>query len=240
MILQITQFEYNVFFGLTILLLITKAALSIYLGKRLLDSKKETGKIKLNFITAFFVLILCLFISRLFYLYFDFFLTKLDPTTYYLMPNVWVWKIAGIALSIGFAFVLYTLDKKALKFKLKGIPAYCTLGSEILVLIIPVNSQEDFVFVSGVGIIGGLGAIMVLIIFLYIGIKIPGLRKPSFMITLGLVTYVLGALLFNEFIVSLLISIFGPQFRVTAYTLFMILKILGLIIIAFSVTKFSI
>ena len=240
MVSEISGFELNLFFILTIILLVVKGTLSIYLGKKIFDRKKESGKWSLDFITAFFILIVCLFVSRLIYMYFDFVLTRFDPDTYYLMPNVLVWKMAGIFGSVGIAVVLFTLDKKALKFKLKGIPAWYTLSVEIIVFILPVNSREDFVFISALGILGSISSLLVLIIFLYIGIKIPGLRKPSFMLLTGLIIYIVGAALFNEFVVSTLIGLYGEQFRVMAYTLFMVLKIAGLIIVAFSVTKFSI
>ncbi|MHA1274224.1 MAG: hypothetical protein ACTSVV_06545 [Promethearchaeota archaeon] len=237
---QISAFELNFFLALTIILISVKLLLSIYLGKRIYYSKKETGQFSLNFITAFFVLIVSLLISRLFYLYFDFFLTKLDHTTYHLMPNVLIWKIGGVISASGFAFVLYVLDKKALKFKLKGIFVYIIIIGEIIVLAYPVKTAEDFTFVSELGIITGVGAFLVLFIFLYIGIKIPGLRKPSFLMLSGLVIYAIGGILVNEFVVSLFVAIYGYDIRFLLYLLFIILKIIGLIIIAFSVTKFSI
>jgi hypothetical protein len=240
MTIEITDFEFTIFFILTIILLITKATLSIYLGRKLLKSKKETGKFKLNFITAFFFLMVCLFISRLVYMYFDFFLTRFDPELYYEMPNVLFWKIGSFFNAIGLAIVLYTLDKTALKFKLKGILAYVLVGFAVVNLLFPVNSQEDFTLLSAIGIFMSAASLMVLVIFLYIGIKIPGLRKPSFFMLAGLITYAFGGLLYNEFIVTILINLFGGDIRITAYSLFVILKIIGLVIVAYSVTKFSI
>ncbi len=180
-----SEFELNLFLGLTLILLAVKGILCIYLGKKLLDNKWETGKWTFNFITAIFVLLLSFLISRVVYLYFDFFMTKLDADTYYLMPNILIWKW-GVALStIGFVVLLFFLDKKVLNLKLKGIPAYFVLGIIVLMLILPVNTLEDFVFVSSLGIVGGTSGIMVLVIFLYIGITIPGLRRPAFWILAG-------------------------------------------------------
>ncbi len=240
MAIEITEFEFNLFFILTIILLIVKGLLSIYLGKKLQKSIKETGKFKLNFISAFFILMVCLFISRLVYFYFDFILTRFDPATYHQLPNIIFWKLGSSFNAAGLVVVLYTLDKTALKFKLKGILAYIVIAFIVISIAFPVYTAEDFTLLSAIGIFMAAVSLIVLFIFLYIGIKIPGLRKPAFLILTGLVTYAIGGTLYNEFVVSLLINIFGPDIRIMAYTLFVTLKIIGLIIVAFSVTKFSI
>ncbi len=235
----LNEFEFNLFLTLTILLLIVKGLLCVYLGKKLLDKKKETGKWTMTFVTAFFFLLVSLLVSRLIYMDFDFILTQFDPDTYYLMPNLLAWKFGVLFSTVGFVILLVILDYKVLKFKLKGIPAFFVLGVVALILFIPVNNSDDFVFVSGLGIIGGAAGFMVLVIFLYIGIKIPGLRRPAFLILAGLITYVAGSVLYSEYVVAILISIYGLGIRVIAYSLFMFLKIIGLFIMSYSVTKFS-
>lgn len=236
---DISDFEFELFFVLTTILINCKLLLSVYLGKKLIDKKKETGKFKLSFITAVFVFIVSLFVSRLLYMYFDFYLTKFDTSTYYLMPNVLIWKIALFIGSVGFAFVLFTVDKKVLKFKLKGILAYLTLGIALLILIWPVKSFQDFVFISGLGITIGLSGFVIFIIFLYIGIKVSSFRKPSFLIDIGFMIYAIGSLVINEFILTPLRAMFGSQIHSVLYLIYMILKITGLLILSYGFIEFG-
>ncbi|MGV9200514.1 MAG: hypothetical protein ACOC4M_17030, partial [Promethearchaeia archaeon] len=124
-------FEYRLFFILTVIILITKVVLAIYLGKKIHNKKKREKELKIDFIFSVFILMVCLFISRLLYTYFDFFLTQFDNQKYYIMPNILYWKIASFVAAAGFAFTLYVIDKKVLKFKLKGSLAYLYLAAAL-------------------------------------------------------------------------------------------------------------
>ena len=117
--------------------------------------------------------------------------------------------------------------------------SYLILGGSIFILFYPVNSPEDFQFVSAVSIVSSLGTVLIPVIFLYLGIKIPGLRKTALMITLGFIIYALGPILVNDAILEVLRTTYGDQIHIIIFFLFITLKITGLIIISYSVTKFS-
>ena len=127
--------EFNTIVALTIALLIVKLIISLYLGKKIIERKKETGKISYGFVTSLFVLTICLFISRLFYFQFDFIFSQMDPTTYHIFPNYIPWKIAAFMSGLGYANFIFVIDKKILGFKLKGIITYIVIFVSVLILI---------------------------------------------------------------------------------------------------------
>jgi len=230
------SFQYTLFLSLTIILLIVKTLLTLYILRKILEKKKETGQFKIDFVFGMFILFICLIISRVIYIYFDFFLTYFDSEVYY--KHVLYWKLGFLPSAVGLAVVNYILDKKILNFKLKGITAYMILGGAILVLFWPVNSQEEFQTISAISFISSAGTILIPIIFIYLGIKIPGLRKTAFMITIGFAIYALGPILVNDAILDVLRTAYGEEMHVIIFFLFITLKIIGLIIISYSVTKF--
>lgn len=239
MSIEPNSYEFNLFFTLTIVVLAAKLLLALYLAKKILDKKKETGKISFDFIFSVFVMMLCLFISRLFFTYFDFFLTKFDESKYWKMPNIIYWKIASFISTLGFLIVLFIVDKTVLNFKFKGVLSYLMLIINIVQLLYPVNSAKDFEFVSSLSYISlGIGAIIPLI-FLYIGIKTPGLRNISFLIVSAIIIYVIGGLLVGENILEPLRKTFGPQIHITVFFIFLISKIVGLCLLTYAVSKFS-
>ena len=239
MAIKPNSFEFNLFFILTIIVLAAKGLLTLYLGKKVLNKKKETGHFSIDFLFSVMILILCLFISRLFYTYFDFFLTKFDESTYHMFPNVVYWKIAGFIAAMGFAFVLFIIDLKVLNFKYKGLFCYILILLSLIQLLFPVNSAADFELVSSLTLfLLGIGFIFPAV-FIYIGIKTPGLRKISFMIVLGCIIYTIGGIIVGEYILAPLREIFGPQIHITAFFIFLFSKLTGLTLLAYSVSKFS-
>ena len=239
MIFQISNVEYNVFLALTMVLLATKAILGTYLGRKIVKKKRETGEFKADFVFAIFVFMIALFVSRIIYVIFDFHLTRFDPSTYWLFPNIIYWKLGVFISGIGFSYVIFVIDKKALQFKFKGIFAYFSVGMAILILAWPVNSSSDFAAVSFLGIIASSTGLIIPIIFIYLAAKIPGLRKPSLYLTFGFIIYALGASIINEFLLTILRELYGPQIHIVLYLVYLILKMGGLTMIAYGITNFS-
>ncbi|MFW9971649.1 MAG: hypothetical protein ACFFDF_15745 [Candidatus Odinarchaeota archaeon] len=231
------SFEYNLLFTLTIILIIAKFSLTIYLAKRVFEKAKERGKFEINFVFGIFILMLGLLISRLIYFYYDFFLTLYDQALLHIMPNIIFWKIASFISSLSFISLIFIIDRKMLKFKFKGILAYFLLGVALFQLIYPVFTAEDFQLISAVGMLGLLVMILIPALFIYIGIKRPELRKISFIFVLGAVCYFLGSIIESEFIVAPLQALFGAEFRFVIFLMSLILKIGGLIIITSSSMK---
>ncbi|MGV9202903.1 MAG: hypothetical protein ACOC44_02660 [Promethearchaeia archaeon] len=221
-------------------ILIVKFILILYLGKNVHEQKKKTGEYKVDFLFSVFILVIFLFISRIFFTYFDFFLTEFDSTTYYEFPNYLYWKMGVIFSSIGIAFVLYIVDRKVFNFKFKGIFTLIVIAGALIILFIPINSPTDFTTASFLLIFTQVGTVLIPLMFIYIALKTPGLRKTALFIAIGFIFYGLAALLINESFVILMRDLFGSQAHIIMFFFFMVFKIIGLFLIARGVTQFGI
>lgn len=239
MIISPNTFEFNLFLALTIIILIVKLFLALYLLNKVRIRKKETGTLNFDFLVSICILMFCLFISRLLFAIFDFYLTQFDTSKAYLYPNIIVWKFAALSSSIGFTVILYTIDKEILNFKLKGSLAWLMIIATAIQFFYPVNTAEDFEMLGVIGIFGNIVAIIVPLIFIYTGIKIPGLRKWSFLIAIGIIIYAIGSNLVIEPVLIPLRALYGPEIQITMYFLLFIFKIAGLVMFTYGVTKFT-
>lgn len=240
MALELTPLEYNTFFVLTIILIAVKTTLAIFLGKKMYDRWKETGEFNFGFVFGVFVVVVCLLVSRLFYIQFDFILTKFDPNKFYLMPNVLIWKIASFIISFGYAVFVFIVDKKIFNFKLKGIIAYIVLFFGILLLIYPVDSAASFQIAASFALAANLVGIVIPAFFFYMGLKAPKFRKHCFTIAIGVILYAIGANITVESFLAALSTVFGLDIRIIFFFLSLIFKATGLTLFTYGVTKFVI
>lgn len=234
----LTDFEFNLFLVLTIITIITKIVLSLYLLKRILNDKKKTGQLSYNFVFSLFILIVCLLISRLFFFYFDFILTKYDSDKYYLYPNIIFWKVGMFIAFLGYANLLFTIDKKAFDFNFKGILAYIVVASGLFILLYPINSYEDFNIVYIVVSISSLVGIVIPILFIIMGFKTQGdIRKGAFIFALGAILYLVSMNLVNTNVLEMLGEMYGSQMRITMFFLYIVFQVCGLILLTYGAIK---
>ena len=234
----LTDFEFNLFLVLTIIAIITIIVLTLYLLKRVLNEKKKTGHISYNFVFSLFILMVCLLISRLIFFYWDFFLTKYDYDKYFLYPNIIYWKVGMFIAFLGYANLLFTIDKKAFDFKFKGILAYIIVASGLFILLYPINSPEDFNIVSIVFSIASLIGIVIPILFIIMGFKTQrDIRKGAFMFALGVILYLVSMNFVNTSLLELLGEMYGSQMRITMFFLFIVFQVSGLILCTYGAIK---
>ncbi len=237
MLIAPDSLEFKFLFILTIILMVGKVIIIIFLFNKIIKKTRKEGKFEFDFLFSIFILILTLLISRILYTYFDFFLTQFDYTLYYKFPNILFWKIAGLIYALGFLCVLYVIDKKGLKFKLRGIPAWIMLILALFRFFYPVYSSEDFNFVSLLELFQIPFILLIPVIFIYIGIKISGVRKVAFLIVIGFLIYGLGLLLVDENILEPLRIKYGVQIHVYIFFISLLSKIIGLSLMGFGVSK---
>lgn len=235
--------EYQIFFILVILLLAAKFSFSVYLGIKIYKKTKNQGKFSFDFIFGVFTLMVCLFISRLLYFFYDFYLTQFDPDNFLYHDALTIWAFASLISTIGYSMAMFTVDYRVLHFRLKGIFAYIIIGVGIFDFIYVmggfVDSLAAFSFVNGILIISNVLAIIIPIIFFYIGIKTIGLRKTAFIIAFGVIIFSIGSSLVLQPILSPLRDAFGDTVQVTVFFLFFIFKLIGLGMFSYGVTQFS-
>lgn len=239
MILQITELEYNIFFVLTIILIIIKFALSSFLAVKIYKRKKETGKFTYGFVFGVFVFISSMLVSRVLFLYFDFYLTRFNPSTYHEMPNLLVWKVAMYIYTIGGSVFVYIIDKKIFDYKFKGILSYLLLILGTIQLLYPVNTAEDFQIISILDVRFLIIGIVLPLYFFYLAWSPSPNRILCITIATGIIFYMLGAAITIEYVMTQLTSTFGREIRITIYFISLILKVLGLFLCVHSMISFA-
>jgi hypothetical protein len=243
MALEANSLEYQVFYILVVLLLAAKLSLSVYLGNKIYKKTKKSGEFSFDFIFGVFCLMICLFFSRLLYFFYDFYLTKFDAANFLNADALLIWSFASFISTIGYSIAMYTVDHRVLHFKLKGILAYILIGIGIFDLIFIlggfVKTEDAFGLVNGLLIAVNLLAIVIPVIFFYIGTKTTGLRKISYTIAFGVIIYSIGSSLVLEPILSPLRNVFGNLIHIPIFFMFFILKLVGLAMFSYGVSQFS-
>jgi len=237
MTIEPNSFEFQLFFVLTVILLIIKLMISIYLAREIYAKKQKSGHFSLDFLSSLFILIICMFISRVFYIQFDFVFTQFDPEKYHTFPSAQLWQIGSFIIMLGYGFFIFTVDKRLLDFKLKGILSYILIIVGIIILVYPINTSEDFGFVASLLLIGNLAGVVLIIIFIYIGIKTPDLRKTFYSMAFGIIIYAIGANLVNTQILEMLMNAFGSEIQIVMILLFLIFKITGLTMVLYGASN---
>lgn len=235
------SFVFGLILGLTIFIMVVQAGIFVYLGRRILEKRKEKEIVSFDFIFGVFLLILFLLIARIFYSIFDFYYTQFDQSLYYISPNIWFWKMGEVFTGIGPAILIFIIDKKILGFKFKGILSYILIAGIIAGFVYPVSNTFDFQMVSSIGLISGFGAAIIPIIFIYIASKSTGeVKKIAILILVGFILYIVGSLLVLDNLVTFLVSLYGSNMQIVLYITSTGLKSIGLIIFSFGATKFKI
>jgi len=226
----------------TVAVVIIKFSIVMYLSVKIHKRKKE-GSLAVPFMRGFMLLILCLFISRLFYMAFDFYFTTgpaqaFDQTLYANHPGVYFWQIAQFITSIGLGIITFMTDRILLNFKFKGIFAYIVLAGGIFALVYPVNNFNDFNFVETVGILPDLGLIVTFACLVNIAVKTTGIvRRNASILIVAIVCYIIASLVVNASVINGLTTLLGIQMDVYVYLMQAILKIIGITLMAYGASR---
>lgn len=240
MAIEVNSPEYFMIFGFTIMVLAVKLLMSGYMLRNIMKRRKEGQMVSTWFLWAFFILIFCLFISRVFYVLFDFYFTKFDMTTYYVYPNYWYWKMGNFFAGFGLIYMVFALDRRLLQFKLKGIIEIFMAGGLIAVMIYPIETMDDFNFVSVLYVIPLFGIVVLPLIFIKIARESTGdLRKISFSIIIGIILYTIASFAVNAAIVTALNEATSRSMDVLLYLIQTLLKMIGIVLLAYGASKFQ-
>jgi len=233
--------QFEILFGLTILVDIIKFILFLILLKNLIQYKNKRERPAYNLLVGFTILMFCLFLSRFFYIIFDFVLTKFNISLYPLSPNIWFWKLGSATSSIGLIHILYFLDKKIYNLKFKGIFGILPLIGAIILILFPIKNLEDFQILSFISIFFATGAIIVLIIFTDLIRKTVGsVRRMGIFIVTGLILWTIGGTFLNINIVNYFIEMIGNWIQIPIYIISAMIKIIGLILFSNGAIKLEI
>nr|MDO8111998.1 hypothetical protein [Candidatus Sigynarchaeota archaeon] len=229
---------YEIPFILTLIILLVKLILCIFLSYKVAKKRKEENVVAIQFLSGVLFLMLVLFLSRILYMIFDFFLTKFVQVTYPIFPNIWYWKTASLISAYGIGVLLLIIDRRILQFKFKGIFAIIVFAAATFQFFYPVSTTDDFQFVSTIGVVGSMAMLVIPILFFWIGAKTPGLRKIAFSVAFGAIIYAVGGSLVSATFINIFIGVGLTQDMVYAISIGM--KAVGLVLITYGATHFSI
>lgn len=228
MVIVLNSFEFQLLFVFTLTTILIKIIVVIYLANVKFRIYKKQGKFSLDFIFGFIIFIICLIITRIILLYYDFYLVKFDPEAYYIEPNLTYWRVAQFIAGLGLVTLLFITEKTVLMFKTKGILTCIFFPLNFINLLYPVNSAEDMAFLNLIGAIIFSINIFIPLVFYYIGFKTPGLRKMSFNFANGIILYCIGIIIVGEAFIAPFSEIYGPQIRFTMHLFSILVKAFGL------------
>ena len=160
-----------------------------------------------------------------------------DPNLFHTYPAILCWKIATLVSMIGYATFLFTIDRKILDFRFKGIFSYIIMGFALFAFFYPVNSSKDLEFLAIILLFANIVAIIIPILFFYIG-RDQEYRKPAYMTAIGIIIFAIAANITNESLVHYIEVVFGQGTRIFLHLLSGILKVSGLLIFSYGITKF--
>lgn len=232
--------EFYMILGFTLITICIKLILTIYIGLRIHQKKKEEGVVGLEFITAVMIMIFALFLSRVFLTVFDYHYTKFDMDLYPNEPQIWFWKAGQLIATLGEAYVVFILDKKIYNFKFKGMISLLMIISAMALLLYPVHDLSGFEVLSILSVICMLGIAILPITFINIALKSSGeLRRTAWMLVSGMLLFIIGSIIINASILNALQEAFDRSFDVLMFLIQTILKGIGMIMIAYAATKFN-
>ncbi|TFG00401.1 MAG: hypothetical protein EU541_02420 [Promethearchaeota archaeon] len=235
--MAITSLENNILFILTVILLIGKAIFALYLGKTVYEKKKNLGYLEFDFLFGFFIFIVFLFISRIFYMIFDSFLTQFDPSLQYLPQNIIFWKLGSFFSLIGVSFILFIIERAIFKFKFKCIPSIFVIISNFIILFTPSNTLIDFRILSILLFVSFSVSLIIPITFIYNGIKYPEIRKVSIMLGVGALIFFIATGSVSHILSDPIKIFLSEKWEIFKYFPFFIGKLIGLAIVSYFSTN---
>jgi hypothetical protein len=230
-----SSYEFNLKLMLNLFLLAIKLIFSIYLGKVILRKKKESGTIEFNFVTSYFLLLTLSTVANVFFIYLLYF----DPAMYHLMPIVIIWKLGTFFEYLSYLPVFVAIEWRVLNLKLKGVPSSVLVFIAFLVLFYPIDSADDIEFLSSFVIVAVIAGLFIFVVFLYLGIKIPGLRKPAFLYVFGAIINTIGQQLMAENLLIYLSEEYGQPAYTSMQIFALTLRVIGLLMAVIGISQFE-
>lgn len=226
-------------FYLTIFLIVIKFVLCLFLGKKVVDKKRNQIEAGVKFLSATTVMMAGMFIARILFTIFDFHYTHFDRNTYILPEPLFLWKLSFGMLTVTLFYMIWVLDKVIVQNKFKGIPAIILIIVGFIVIIYPVETVEDFELMSLISLVVNMMALLVPAVFSYVGKHSSGdIRKSAYFIAFGLMLYIISTILVNEGIILPTSALLGFDTGILLWILSISGKCIGLVIFSQFAAKF--
>ncbi|MEX2715457.1 MAG: hypothetical protein Q6370_004055 [Candidatus Sigynarchaeota archaeon] len=219
---------YELTFYFTLLLLGIKAFFMIYLAHLIILERKKEEKMPLAIFYGGFVMFVTLFISRLSYFIFDFVLTRFNVMEYTYFPNIVFWKVGTFSGAVVGLAILFPVERVILLNKTKSLLSFFLILTAIVQFLYPVRpgNNEDFTLVSSIGTFANLALLLIFIVFFWLGIVSPGLRKLVAVMIASVIIYSVGGLMVSAHIIIVFLPFMS---RDVVYAVSISLKLIPLV-----------
>lgn len=209
----------------------------VILSKLTISSVKEKKSFDLK--VGFGLMCLFLFIARIFWTYLDFYLTQFNTHEIYeSFLNGAIYKTATIFIGLGLLSFIWSIEKSELNMKLKGIPSISLLVLLIIMIFSPLENLIDFNRIAKLQLYMNLFGLLIPILLVVKGFSKKS-KKYYILAAAGTVIYALGANLLNEVIMMAMRNSFGNIALYINYSLLLLFKSAGLIIMYLSVKSIN-
>jgi len=129
---------------------------------------------------------------------------------------------------------MFSIDKSVLEFKFKGIFSYIVLGIGILYLF-----NQGFIVEMSLNVIYTLIAVMIPLLLFYVGSKNPKLKRPAYMISIGVILYAIAMLLLIASVLELVDQLWGSNGVVVLQIVNFVLKFIAIAFLTYGVLNFK-
>lgn len=243
MYIESGTFEYAFLLILTIILLLFKIVATGIILKLVLEKRKKVGKLQVDFLFCVLIFFIALLVSRIFLMLFDFHYTHFDTTLQHLWPAAFCWQLAYFIFFLAAAFFVFILDKKAFEFRLKGSIAYIITGLAFVLLLYPVRTAEDFIFITYLLLVAMGFSFSLVIFFAYMGRNAPkgsNLRKFSYSALIGVIFFAIGSNAVNPGILVPLLDAFGDAILLYLWLITLSFKLVSFGLWTYAAVKFDV
>ncbi len=245
-LIEPTTPEFQVILGLTIATIVLKFGLAAYFLRNILLARKmrmdgSRDVPATSFMWAVFWFMLFMGIERIFLIYFDY-LTGFDVNEYLVPdPNARLiyWRLGMFFANVGQALLYVIADLKVFGNKFRGIPGIVVLFKGSLFLFFPIQTLGDLTLLGTIDTIIGVPIHATFpILFAWLAYKTPGIRRTALIIAGGVMFFALGALFvpWVSFTI-MLVDTYGTQVFLILTAVNVILKVVGLVMIAYGSSK---
>jgi hypothetical protein len=165
----------------------------------------------------------------------------LDVAQYTYEPAITLWKLAGSIVGVGVAALVITAEQLFLlnrTRKLFGIVSFL-LTTSFFFLPVRAGVFGDFQFVSSMYVFANLPALIIWIIFLWLLIICPGLRRGTSYLFIGFSFYIVFSLLLNANILGAISVTYGIWLYNLLYAVIAGSKVVGLVLVTIGFTHFK-
>ena len=228
---------YELAFYLILVQLGVKAIISMYIGSRIKIERANEEKVPLALFYASFFVCITMFTSQLCWLVGDYVFTRFEILLYTYYPAIQLLKSGDVLNMMGITALMFVIERVVLLKRTRYSFTVILLIITFIIFLFPVRpgNAEDFAVYSTIGMIPILPALFGPLVFIWLGIVTPKLRRLIWTFGFGYIIYQLAFVLVTSPIIDILSAVIS---RDLIYTICASITIIGMLCIFYGTLKF--